>query len=229
MKNEHGTFGMSRNSANQFAKIFFKKENLEFIYKQRMVLEKHLLDPKDTTSISKCTEDMVNTVRMYLHTNKIPKVWVQPVVNFISFGTIDAPLDNGISLEVDGQEITRDKIPKIDINPLVDEISDHRITISLSAKVNLSQIKKFLDDHKDVIELLSVVVGLPEVKPIPWKDTNLYLRMLQLKESIPKIKFNEIADKFQAELLVSDPNNTTTTFEGIKLKKTFSRFKKRFS
>jgi len=170
MKNEHGTFGMSRNSANQFAKILFNKENLEFIFNQRKLLEKHLLDPKDITPVSKYTEDMVSTIRMYLHTNKIPKAWVQPIVNFISNGRVDAPLDNGISLEVDGQEVTSKNLPKIDINPLVDEISDRRITISISAKVNISQIKKFLDDHKNVIELLSTIMGLPEVKPIPWKD-----------------------------------------------------------
>jgi len=227
MKNENGTFGMSRNSANQFAKIFLKKENLEFIFKQRMVLEKHLLNPKAKTPVPEYSEDMVSTVRMYLHTNKIPKVWLEPVMNFISYGTIDAPLDNGISLEVDGQEITSNNLPKISTEPLLDEISDRRITISLSAKVNISQIKKFLDDHKNVIELLSVAMGLPEVKPMPWKDAELYLRMRYLKET-EKLTFKEIADKFQTELNISNPENTITYDENT-LKKIFNRFEKRVS
>lgn len=188
----------SRNSFNQLNRFFAHDDLIGFLIKQRENYKK--LQPLDTnnTMLSHFLATITLTLRGLLHTKKVPLNWVNPLITYITTGKMDNPLDNGISLVVDQQEVTeKNQEIKISHHPEVKAVTDRRINISISAKVNMSQIKKFLDDNKPQITKFMDELELPEVKPMSWDETPLAIWIIGNKEH--GLTFEEIADKLQKE------------------------------
>lgn len=169
------------------------------------------------------SSECVKAIKKFLHEEKIPAAWLEPIRNSIIKGQMDFPIESGIGLIVAGTELTDNTDSLLivrDVN--TGQISgDNTIKISISAKLTIDQIIQFLKRHKKEIEEYEEILELPE-PPRNWKQINIALRIIRMKDE-EKLTFSDIAN----ELAKDKDLNIVDKFsdEGI-VRKTYNRYKK---
>lgn len=179
---------------NQLIKFSNDGEFLALLDELREIL-RGLKNQKPTI---KYRADAVRRIRLFLVEKRLPLAWREPVYNMVvGKFQLDFPLDNSISLKVGSQEITGSTkdillIKNIRTGDLVGE--EPTISLEITSKVSAEKIIKFVKKHKREIEHWQDILGLPDYKSPIWKNINLALKIIRLKDK-KGLTFGEISSK----------------------------------
>ena len=180
----------------------------------------------DLESKVKAVADCTRAIRAYVRRKNLPESWVEPIYSFIKRDELDVPLEGGISFRVGRQEVTG----RGELLLILDKYGrlpneENSISIVITAKVSADRIIKFVRENKKSIEDLQKAINLPKYVPLNWKDIDLGLKIIRMKDEGNK-SFSEISDE-----LSKDENFTKSESDyysdGEVIKTLYYRYKKR--
>lgn len=211
---------------NQLTTLFQDKNLAKLVIKQAKLLNGKFVGLESKAEVvAECTR----AIRAYVRSKNLPEGWVEPIYSLIKRGELDVPLSGGITLKVGGQEVTG----RGELLLILDKYGrlpheENSISIVITAKVSADRIIKFVKANKKLIEDLQKTINLPEYKPLNWKDLELGVRIIRMKDQ-EKCSFSEIADKLSKEKETLSVEESDSVPDADVIKTLYHRYKKRLS
>jgi len=209
---------------NQLIRFAHDDEYKRFVDKQRKKLKSRgkKLSAKD---IAACRRE----IKKFLRDKKIPLTWVEPVYKLIKDNKFDYPSHGGIHLKVGDDDITYDNEVLLIKDKQGKVVSHDSISVVITAKTSTEAIIRFIKDYQGVITYFQDFIELPKLEPLNWKDTNLALKVIRMKDE-EGMTYSEIASRLldDDELNIA-PSDKQYWADTNYLKKLYNRYKKRLS
>ena len=218
MKNLKKPKPLPNNLRNQFLKI---KHDTEFkqIFSS---FRKKILKQKR----SSLKEDEKDIIKKFILKKKLPLNWVKPLSNYIVDGTPDYPLENGLSMNIGGMEITNKPGSVSILERIDDPLPDHKkISIEISAKINTDRIIRFIKEMEFEIIEWQKFLELPETGTLSWKRIDFALEIIDMKDK-KNMTFGEISSKLIDDVRLTDKAIDYFSNES-NIKSLYYRYKKR--
>lgn len=214
---------VNRSSYNEMIKLLHDKKFDQLIAIQKGELRK--IGNKQTKEfIISCRK----AIKEFILSKNMSLSWLQPIYSSIVNDDFDFPLEGGISLKVGDEEITLNTPQEILIikNKKTGEIIEPKnISIVVTAKTSIDRLINFIKEYGKAIEYYQNIIELPEYKRLGWRNINLGLEIIEMKDD-KNMTFAKIANILSEKEDFSEKDQDYYSDEN-NIKTIYYRFKKR--